>query len=237
MTYIRPLNIRQHDLTHGPVALWQLNGSLADSSGNGLDLELDTTSWPLATERYVPINHRIKAFYFDGITALIRSPATAALRLLGDMTVMMLVTWYDQPPGFVPNDDAYLFSHRGPTPNVETDNFAFSLRGAGRSLAYFAEFGVGNNITYSTTDSVPQRWHHLGFVRENNDVTVSKDGQALATPSAGLAAPTGSTNGRFRLGAQTAPLSAYLGAMASVAVFDSALTQQQIADAYGRTIG
>jgi hypothetical protein len=71
-----------HDTTHSPIALWQLNGSLADSSGNGHNLSVLA-----GTERYCELWPDLRGFHFDGVTRLGIGSFVSALGVTGALTL------------------------------------------------------------------------------------------------------------------------------------------------------
>jgi hypothetical protein len=235
MTFLKPaINARLHDLTHSPVGLWQLNGGLTDSSGNGFTLTVES-----GTERYSQLPGGIQGFYFDGSTNLYRSAAEATLRILGDMTIELLCEWIDSPPGTSPNSNVVVVTHVGlQASSLEVENTLYRLGAAPTlGLRYFAEQGAGGSILHDTVDGAGQSLQHIAMVRSSDDVTFYLNGQALSATSTTLAAPTGGGNGRFRIGAAQGLVGPCKAVVSSVKVVASALTAQQVADEYGRTLG
>ncbi len=239
MTFIRAdagFIARQHDTTHSPVGLWQLDGDLTDSSGSGYTLTVEN-----GTERYSNLpGGKIQGAIFDGSTNLIYNVAEATLRILGDMTIECLIEWLDASPGISPNSNTRIASHvgtGGSGNSVDNQLFSFGPASGAPGFRYFAEFGSGSNIDFSTTDSAPQSLQHLAMVRESNDITYYVNGQAISPSSSGLSAPTDGSSGRFRIGANNALLVPVVAVVATVKLVASALTAQEIANEYGRTLG
>jgi hypothetical protein len=234
MTFIRSTGPRQHDLTHSPEGLWQLDGDLLDSSGNSHTLTLET-----GTEQYGRIGS-LQASYFDGASALIRNTADAGLAIIGDMTVELLIAWETDRPGSGVNSDRYMVSHSG-TGETEAGNFiyTFASRAAALGLAYFAETGAGTNIGIYGADGyagVESIAYHYAMVRSSNDVTFYVNGVQLGATSSGLAAPSGGGDGRFRIG-QHSSGALITALVSSVKLIASALTAAQVRAEYNRTLG
>ncbi len=233
--FIKPgINARQHDTTHSPVGLWQLDGGLTDSSGNGFTLTVEA-----GTERYAQLPGGIQGFFFDAATNLVRSAAEATLLILGDMTIECLCEWIDSPPPTAPNFNTVIVSHVGTHgSSTEANNAVYRLGAAPTpGLRYFAESGAGSSILHDSVDGVAQSLQHLAMVRSSDEITFYVNGGAIAATSSGLATPTGGGSGRFRLGASEGLNVPVKAVISSVKLIASALTAQQIADEYGRTLG
>ena len=228
--------VRQHDTTHSPLGLWQLDGDMTDASGNGYDLTVDT-----GTELYAPISDTLQGFRFDGSTNLIHDVAEAALRLTGDMTIEMLVAWLIDPPGFGVNTSLsgpYLAAHGVPG-EAGGDNNLYSLKARPTGgIGWLSESGSGTNAVYDIDCDVPTYLlHHLAAVRASNVVSMYIDG-GLVGSSSTLATPTGGNTGRFVLGSIGGGGGEHPTClMASVKLIGSALTAEQVADEYRLTLG
>lgn len=227
---------RAHDLTHGPVGLWQLDGDLLDSSGNGFDLGVE-----FGFARRAPLpGGKISGVMFDGSTALVYSVSEASLRITGNMTVECLVEWNNTAPGMATNANARIVSHTGAGPSDnEIDNQLYSFGPSPTpGYRYFAETGpLGTNILYDTSNATsPMGLMHLAMTRDEGVIRYYVNAQQIGT-SAVLATPSGGSNGRFRIGANDGLTVPILAVVASVKLLSSALTAQQIADEYGRTLG
>lgn len=228
--------VRQHDTTHSPLGLWQLDGDMTDSSGNGYDLAIDT-----GTELYAPISDTLQGFRFDGATGLIYDVAEAALQITGDMTIEMLVSWLIDPPGFGVNTTLtgpYLAAHGVPGESGG-DNNMYSLKARpGGGIGWLTESGSGTNAVYDIDCEIPTYLlHHLAAVRESNVVSMYIDGGLVGTSST-LAAPSGGTSGRFVLGSIGGGGGEHPTCiMGSVKLIGSALTAEQIEDEYRLTLG
>jgi hypothetical protein len=231
---------RYHDTTHTPVALYNFDGVITDSSGNARDLTLEA-----GTSRFSRILG-LRGFYFDGSTRLFRNAADAGLRITGDMTLEMVMTWDVDPPGTGVNADVYPVSHGGDSALDDTpNNFLYSVYGRTPSvtegLRYFAEGAAGVNIIHDIDDppAAVGAYHHLALVRSSDDVTFYCDGIILGVASVGLAAPTDGVDGRLRVGGlgDGTPGRHWTGIIASLKIIGSALTAGQVETEYDRTLG
>lgn len=234
-----------HDLTHSPEALWQLDGDLLDSSGNGHHLGVAHGS-----ERYLEIGgigSGILGHFFEvgggvnGIgTELLNSDA--ALRIAGDVTLELLF----QPAGITVGRGSVLsilVSCAGDpeSTDVEVENFQYDLRLDNNSnrMATFNEEGVGVNNYYQSTFDLPDNTiQHLAMVRDvsgGNDNVIHRlfrNGTKVFEHTTGRV-PTGGSQAEFRLGfyhaASAAADASVRGIMSSVKVIASALTDPQVA--------
>lgn len=234
MTFIKTgILARQHDLTHSPVGLWQFDGNLLDSSGNGFTLTLEN-----GTERYTRLpGGRIQGAMFDGSTNFIYNVSEATLRLLGDMTVECLVEWFTTYPGQGGNSNVRIADHGQGSGESEADNHLYSFGPSTvMGMRYFAETGVGVNVLFDTVESAPMDLQHLAMTRVGGAIEYWVNGESIAQSGA-LSSPTGGANGRFRAGGTAADTAQMIGMVASLKLVDAALTAQQIADEYGRTLG
>jgi hypothetical protein len=238
MTFFRTAasKVRLHDTTHSPIGLWQLQGDLTDSSGNGYTLSLAA-----GTEQYVPISDTVQGHLFNGATYLRYNTAEAALQLTGDMTIELLVEWLVDRPGIGVNTGAIgpaLVCHGGNGETLATNNLYTLGPRPGGGLRWLSESGSGSNAIYDLTGTMPAHvLHHLAAVRSSNVVTFYWNGAPIGT-SGTLTTPAGGTSGRLCLGnifdgATEEPTCT----MASVKIIGSALTASQVQAEYERTLG
>jgi hypothetical protein len=230
-------SISLHDTTHDPLGLWQLNGDLTDSSGNGYTLTVGS-----GTEQYAPLSDTLSGAHLDGSTYLIHDVAVSALRLTGDMTIECLVKWLVDPPGYGVNNDttsSALVAH-GVGGETEATNtlYCFGARSSGGGFTWVSESGGGTNAAYNLDVEVPTSvWHHMAAVRDSNVVSIYLDG-ALLGSSSSLTTPTGGSSGRFVIGALASGSSENpTCVIASVKLIGSALTAAQVKAEYQRTLG
>lgn len=225
----RPLQLAQyHDTTHNPLGLWQFNGNLNDSSGNGKTLSVGA-----GTARYGDISPQLKGLYFDGSTRV--QITDASFRLVGDMTIEMLV--FIQTIGA--NTAPILISCMD-SGETNTTNYLYSIYAVnpGYFLQYFYETGAGNNFSYSnTTGSIPMgEVFHLAMVRQSNVVSFYINGKLNGAASSTLTSPDTPGTQILYIGGNVQDVS-FTGALASVKIINSALSQPQIEAEYNRTLG
>lgn len=229
--------VSQHDTTHGPVGLWQLDGDLLDSSGNGYDLTVGS-----GTEQYAPLNSTDSAAFLDGSTYFVHDVEVAALRITGDMTFECLVQFLVDPPGEGVNattTSPSLIAH-GAAGETEATNtvYAFGPRASAPGLTWVSESGGGSNAQRNVDAEIPCGvWVHLAVVRDSNVVRTYMNGALLDTSGA-LTAPTGGATGRLVLGALANGSSENPTCLiASAKLIDSALTAAEIKAEVQRTLG
>lgn len=230
--------INLHGLEYDPVGLWQLDGDLIDSSGNGYDLELENGSTPVASD--------VLGGYFDGSSNLHHNGTPADLRILGDYTAEMLIR-FPYGPGITagPNSLKWLFVHSGSTAGETTaENVVLGLRSRGDNVEGFEHFQEGAAAADSTiafTDQAFAHWrtYHLACVRAGNDITLYANGSVFdqTRTTSPAAPPTDGASGRFRLGGTGTVSDYFTGWIASFKLIPSALTAAQVRAEVARTIG
>lgn len=223
--------VNLHTTTHSPAGLWQLQNDLTDSSGNGLTLTAIA-----GTARYTDIfSSGKRALYLqDGLTVG-RSAFTASLNILGDLTIECLLH-------VITNNVATGVVSHGASGETEATNYSYAAQFTTTTFQYLHEFSTGTNQTLNTTNLVPpRRLSHFALVRASNVVQFYLNGRTFGAASGTLTAPTGSTSGRFRIGASEGLGSpGGTGApnmISSVKVIASALTATQIKAEYNLTLG
>lgn len=229
MSYPGQGRANYHDARFGPVALWQLNDVLTDSVGGGGTLTLEA-----GTSVFCDLLPGLRGFYFDGSSALIRNASQTALQITGDLTIEFISA---RP---VVETDKTCISHDGLTES-STDNYLYDIYlDSSFQLQYFAEQGSGTNITFGSTGFVipPAQVVHYGMVRQANQVTFYVNGRQFGPTSSGLLAPTGGTNGKLRIGGDSAVSPVRMtGPMSSVKILNRSLTASQVAEDYNVTLG
>lgn len=220
--------IRYHDTTFSPVGLWQLNGDLTDSSGNGYDLTMAS-----GNAHYGDIAPGVKGFLHDGASRIYRSSFTSALAIVGDMTAEMLIVYNGVP--FPSN--LVILSHDANGESSDT-NYLYQIAFTDNPivLRYFAEFSTGTNVLYTINEVIPQTICHLAMTRASNVIQFYLNGNALGAASTTLTAPSDGSNGRFSIGGDSGSLAPVMS-VASVKLIASALTASQVKAEYTRTLG
>jgi hypothetical protein len=232
-----PVEPQLHDLTHNPVGLWQFDGDMTDSSPTGENFTVATGSELYGTG-IVP---GTKAFYFNGSTRIHSgSPAPAALRITGDMTVEFLI----KPDGLDTDTfGAHIIGCSGIDNSVaEVDNFLwhFRLSDAGpvdnNHPVWFWEgpastFHVVKDVTFTVP---PLQWSHVACVRINGGAgaTIGRiyvNGELVVEVTT-LDEATGGSSGRVKMGDTDTGGNdgSYFGHVQSVKVIPSALTAAQV---------
>lgn len=228
-----PVEAQLHDLTHNPVGLWQLDGSLVDLSPTGDDLSVST-----GAELYGPgAAPGTQAAYFNGVTRIQStggSPGPAALRILGDVTLELLVF-----PMQLTNDTfgSILATCSGTDASgTAANNFLYSLRLHNNlnNPGLYWENGSGVLNLLIDTDLVlaPGRWHHLAMVRISGGAgaTTGKillNGVKVAETTT-FNEPDGGSSAFIKLGDFDDGTGGFTGYMQSVKVIPAALTDAQV---------
>jgi hypothetical protein len=202
---------------HAPVALWNFDQSLVDSSGNGLDLSVIN-----GQESYSNVNG-VQGFKFTGDDTLGHA-ANAALEITGDVTIEILFSSDDL------TSERELISYADQTLDTEVTNFLYGVRvRAGGGLRYDAEFGAGSNVTYTIEDGPSLgNLNHITLVRESADVTFYLNGYKIGASSSGLTAPTGGTSAKLNIGLQDGFGDELEGVICGLKIIPSALTPDQV---------
>jgi hypothetical protein len=206
-----------------------LQNDLLDSSGNGLTLTAIA-----GTARYTDIFPGVRCLFLDALTTFGRSAFTASLNILGDLTIECLLYVITN------NVTTGVVSH-GASGETEATNYSYATQFTTTTFQYLHEFSAGTNQTLVTTNLPPRRLSHLALVRASNVVQFYLNGRTFGAASGTLTAPTGSTSGRFRIGASeglgTPGGTGVPNMISSVKVIASALTEAQIKAEYNLTLG
>lgn len=207
----------KHTTAHSPIALWQFDDDLTDSSGNGYDLSLAT-----GYERYTELAPGVRGALLDGGTILSRV-YTAALKITGDLTVEC---------GFVPGvwtNPQDLIRFGGGTGQANNTCYALRVNGQSHYLSYLAEYGSSTPKTTSThavnDGLVVGTLYHLALRRESNVISFFINGRLISSASGTLTAPDGGTTGLMKIGYSGSEV---VGGITSVKIIDSALTDAEI---------
>ncbi len=226
-----PVEAQLHNLLHAPVGLWQLDGGRVDSSPTGDNLTLVA-----GTEQYGPgIAPGIRAAYFDGVTRLAgSSPGPAALRILGDVTLELLVRPQQLANGTFGSQLAEFSG--SDTSSSEIQNFLYQLRLQNdlNNPSSFWEDGAGGLNFHIDTDFVmePGRWHHMAMVRTNGGAGATTGelfvNGTLVSTVATFDEPTGGGDSFIKIGQFDDLNGAFFGFIQSVKVIPSALTAAEV---------
>lgn len=191
------------------VGLWLLNESLADSSGNGFHLSVET-----GTEQYCDVvPGRKRGFYFNGSTRLWVSTFQSALALGGEMSFVTMVQLDTGPTSL---SSTILCSH-GASGETQAANYFYTWgvalpvvagtpklqlrsvweQGAGVDVTHLS----GGNLTAPPIHNVMQ----VGASRSATGVVrFYLNGLPMGVASAPSTLPNGGTSGRLRLGGSDA---------------------------------
>lgn len=223
--------IQYHDTTHSPVALYQFNGDMLDSSGNGLHLSKFT-----GLERYTWLAPGLRCFFFDGETSLRRPGNDALLTITGALTIELIFLY--TPSTFT---GTFLSFGGGAVPARPATNVLYELifdliiswqRSTSSGAIFF-------NSTAATPDFLPI---HYAVTRSSGASQIVKfyvNGDLVDT-SGSLLAPTGGTSSRLWVGSDDNPLVTFdfmVWSMASLKIIPSELTKHEIKQECNRTVG
>ena len=224
---------RELDTTYTPVALYNFNGNLEDSSATGDDLIKDN-----GTNRYYPnlLFSGSQSALFKGDTCYRTATNNAAHRITGDITLITIINFYEASSGY---QNIVTFSGNN---DGENQNFLYSMYlNASEELYWFQEKGEGVNVDYLLAGyPIPiQQWVVIGATRTSNSIQFYLNGAKLG-PAATIDAPTGGDHGDCRLwiGAEDPGNANYLKAhVKSIKIISSALTEAQMMTEFERVTG
>jgi hypothetical protein len=229
-----------HDTTHAPTALYQLDGSLVDTSGFGRPaLTADTITPPRfttgLTDDHLSMWFRLETPGAIGTRLSLPALDSAFARLTGALTAEILIWPQSLSLGGVMSCFA-----GGET---EADNILWAIdipSSTDYDLRYNAESGAGIDITFASFECLtPGRWNHCTLTRNSAGTVVRfyRNGYLVATSGA-LTAPTGGGNGSFFVGYLTSGSNlAPNAAMCSVKFIPIELTAAQVLAEAQRTLG
>jgi hypothetical protein len=222
---------QNHDTTHSPEGLWQLDGDANDDSGNARHLVLPPAA---GTERYgAGITPALQSFFFDGSTRIQRA-AVAALQITGDVTLELLVY-----PAAVSGAGQILATMQSTGADTEPNNtlYSFEIDTDNVVRVFFEKGAGGNNFLIPSPPFVvgPGRWHHLAYTRGAAN-KIYHDGTEIFDDAGSFGNPTGGTNAFITLGSSPDGSSAFTGYLASVKIIASELSAAQVAAEASRTL-
>lgn len=220
--------VQYHDTTYSPVALWQFNGNVNDSSGNGLTLGVSGTS----TESYADLYPGLKGIMFDGNQRV--TVNQGLLKITGDMTIEMLLVY--NPSSLT----ASSLIVQGASGESSGTNYLYSIAINDVSvggLVWFSESGSGVDSSFTAdTVTVPRKvLCHLAVTRTSNVIQFYLNGVPAGVASSALITPFDGNSGSFVVG--DVGVNAPLCGIASLKIIASALTSTQILGEYNRTMG
>jgi hypothetical protein len=223
-----PARPTDHDTTFNPSALWQLNETLSDTSGNGFDLAI--TGGP--TTQYADIYPSVRGLYLlAGATLAHTTTAPAGLQISGDITIECLVdfTLRNVSRPFFGCDGAVASSTNNRLYGVEFDSSGFPKW----TQQHGTQDSTGGSFVCS--NMFPPELCHFAVTRISNVVQFYCNGLPLGSPSGTLTAPTGGGSSVFHFGqGATAACEAIVRSFKIIAFGASAA---QIKAEYNRCLG
>lgn len=221
--------VQYHDTTHSPVGLWQFNESLADTSGNGFTLTVET-----GAVTYGDIFPGVKGVNLDGTTTLVYNTSTATLGRTGDITVEMLLNLSAY------TTTKFLISYAGNGSGGSAANALYLIEMLNSSTEFTVMQENSSNAASRTstfTNRPPlNTLCHFAMTRISNVIRIYLNGVLVETSSA-LTTPTGGSSSVFRVGAASNRGTAPACSIASLKVVASGLTGSQVTAEYNRTLG
>ena len=216
--------LARHAVEASTVALWQLDGDLLDIGPNSLDLtEVGTVPYALVGAPGVIAGRASEPTLVNHGS----HPYNAALNIVGELTIMfmMRLTAFDS--------SSWSVSLGVPGSETEVNNYLILIGhdNVGQ-LIWSPERNAGQNVEGETKFTATggtltlNQWQHITMRRTaGNVVTFFIDGVSVGTSPA-LFAPTGGTNGVFRIGTEGAnDIEGHLG---SLHILDRALSDAEV---------
>lgn len=227
--------MQYHDTTHSPVALYQFNGNMLDSSGNGLDLSLFT-----GLQRYTWLAPGLRGFFFNGETSIRRPGNDALLTITGAITIECIIL-------VCPNALTGTFISFGGSAATTATNVLYEL-GFAQGSRY--NFRVGwerlVSVPISSVELMgglpycfPVHYAMTRSIGSSQTVVHYVNGTAIVGTSP-LLAPTGGTSSRLWVGSDDNPLVTFdfmVCSIASLKIVPTQLNEQQLKMEYNRTVG
>lgn len=225
------MTVYRHTLRHAPVGLWQFDGNLNDSSGNGFTLTVES-----GTAVYGEVAPGVRGVYFDGITQLVYNTFSPLLNIMGDLTIECIIRLIAYPGTGV---GRMIASHAALGETYST-NFAyeFAVLGGPNLMRMLWESAAGANSAYTISSSlVLGSLNHIAVTRTSNVVQFYLNGKAWGAASSALTPGEGGQTGRFRVGDANTTSYAPNCLMSSLKIISRALSAAEIKAEYGRTLG
>jgi hypothetical protein len=229
------LNRNLHDLRFDPLARWQLQQDASsprlldatDSAGVGAAGIYDLTKVGITQ---VGAGHSPEFQAWINLTERLEN-THQDLNLLGAMSFACLLNPSNaQTPAFIT-----AFGDPGATEATNTtQQFTTQVDGFGN----FHENGAGNGNPTSDAGGTRPGWQWIGFTRSADGLTYKNfvNDVKVLDETVGNA-PTGGGSSKFVLGEFPDGGTPFVGAMASVVLYDKELTEAQMAELAGFTMG
>lgn len=211
-----------HDASLSPVVLYNFNGDLLDSSGNGLALTQQQ-----GTTQYAQYgNSGKKCAFFDGSTAFWESTKDASLIITGDLTVAAMV---NIGPAAVAGGGFLVDKGATGATSSNNDNYLCAIAPAKLYMLWRHGNKVAAQTTQFNVGVVRGEWAHAAWVRSGTTAKLYVNGILGHTEDL-LNAATGGTVPNLRIGRYQESGSGYhfTGYAASIGIWASALTDAQI---------
>lgn len=226
------------DTTHNPLLLYQLNGDLTDIGSIGDDLTVGA-----GVQKHVagPVGATQALWCTSVADRFVGSiPAPAAARLLGDMTVEVVVFLTRET---LDTFGSHFFTHTGGGGGPpDSDNSLWTLQAeiVGGDIrpvfAWQATGGAGQLVQDNDVVIHPGRWYHIVGVRHTastaGDLWIN--GEKIASVT-GLTAPAGGSASEIHIGADSLSNRGLNHAAVSCAkLISGALTDEQVLAEFDR---
>lgn len=216
-------------LEHSPVGLWNFEGNLNDSSGNGFTL----SGTPI---RYLT-NEKD---FFDGVVIgeeLTRPSRDDALAITGALTIEVVGRFFNH------STSCFICSIGNSGESLE-DNINYSCYISSTSQIYALwEYGSGSNVSVSSDSNIIPIGIpcFLAITRSSDNpaqVSFFVNGESVGTGSATAAAGGTASTCCFRVASSNTSGSIFYGAaFSSLKIIPSQLSQDQIKQEYNRCLG
>jgi len=224
--------VRPHDTTFNPVALYQFDGNLNDSSGFARHLTIGS-----GTPKYSEIFPKLQGVFLTSSERFFTS--AAALQIAGDVTyeAIMLI------PVQLTTQTYSIFAEMEAGETAAGNYLSSLLITYNAGYHYFEafwEYNAGVNVSYANTSGpIPTNEpFHFAMVRQSNVVTMYINGRAFGTPSGVLTAPnTTAPIQKFYVGGNLSSDTGFTGLISSLKVIDRALTATEVNSEFERTVG
>lgn len=220
-----------HDLDHSPVALYQFNNNLNDSSGNNLHLSVAA-----GNEQYMMIDSGLYGVYMNGLTRFV-SGINQLLQISGDCTVECIVSNFNPAQLNAIIVDCSELGETLPNNILYQIDIDYKIRS-------FWEYGSGSNVASQTTKNIkPYTTYHIATVRSGTTPNVTNkifvNGILIQTFTS-LNGAEKDTSGNIQIlnvGNNLSGTNPFTGFLSSLKIIPSALTDAQVLNEYKKTLG